>query len=164
MTTKSTPVEIHVTAERSSDHKKYERIHFYIVSNATALEAIQASNKLDAIAKFQAKHGPHTHVITNAFVLSKTASVQADRPTVTLEIRQFTTHTKKMFEGEYQGWTVICNGIKAVTVDGQEYDDNELLVPIVEKLVDPSVKTEKPRFRQREAIPASMIDNLREID
>lgn len=90
----------------------------------------------------------------------KVQGVKTEAATLTVKVDlrqlQFTTD---QFAGEHGGWKIFGNGLKACTVDGEDFDDNELIQVQVESLVDEKNKVQKPRINQK-IVRRSMLDQI----
>jgi len=69
-------------------------------------------------------------------------------------------YTGNTYTGVFQGWNFIANGLKATNVDGQSFDDDELIVPQFESPVDSSNKSPKPRVKINTAIRVSDAEDV----
>lgn len=92
-------------------------------------------------------------------VVGKTAEVETISVKISLRNMSF---TGKRFEGSYNGWTFYANGVKKITIDGEQFADNDLLNVDFESLVDENVKTPKPRFGKNAALRRALLDDCHE--
>lgn len=81
---------------------------------------------------------------------------------VKVSLRDFKLTTKQ-YEGTHEGWTFIANGLKKVTIDGEQFADNDLLKVEFETLVDQDVKVAKPRFPGNMMIRRIAFDDCSEV-
>lgn len=93
----------------------------------------------------------------------KAAAGVTARDSIRLNTADLLNTTQKKFAGEYKGWKVLGNGIKAVTVDNKQYKANELMNVIFDSPINPEEKPRKPRLATGEVLPVAVIENLTEI-
>lgn len=72
--------------------------------------------------------------------------------------------TTQQYEGTYKGWTFFANGIKQVTINGEQFADNDLLEIEFESLIDPDSKKAKPRLAKGMLIRRSAIDDCASVE
>ena len=72
--------------------------------------------------------------------------------------------TTKQYEGTHKGWNFFANGVKKVTVNGEQFADNDLLDVEFESPVDPEAKQAKPRFAKGMLIRRTALENCVEAE
>jgi hypothetical protein len=91
------------------------------------------------------------------------SATDVQRISVTVTLEQLMRRTKSAFKGQFSGWNVYASGLAGCVVNGQEYEDDELLSVEFATLVDEENKVHKPKLKKREVIRRDDIDNLEEI-
>ena len=87
----------------------------------------------------------------------------AQRRSVTVSATQQMMRTSKVFKGEYKGWNIVGGGLKACTVDGVDYNDNDLLAIECDTPIDKDDVQNKPKLKKKEMIRRSDIENLESV-
>lgn len=150
--------------------KKGPRQRFYvcsaIVNKKLVQESIAAASEEEAKKSFNGSHKKDPEAISAPMFIVKdstTGAKQVSRNTVTLNSTDLLRFTTKTFSGIYQGYKIVCNGMKAVKVGDKEYKDNELLRVAFDGPVNPENKTRKPRIGSNEVLPASKVESLKDL-
>jgi hypothetical protein len=82
--------------------------------------------------------------------------------TVKIDMRDI-RFTAKRFSGDHENWTFYANGVGACTVDGEKFEDNDLVqIQGFDDKIDSSLKTKKPRL-SRQMVRRESLDNIVEI-
>jgi len=82
-----------------------------------------------------------------------------EREMVTVSIRNL-NYTKNKFEGEYQGWKFFGNGISSCTINGEEFEDDDLIHGEFESRINEESGISKPRVMRNAMIRRSLVDSI----
>jgi len=101
--------------------------------------------------------------IIGPFYSVKGNNSESDSIAVKVSLRDLKPTTKQ-YEGTHKGWTFFANGIKKVTVNGEQFADNDLLDVEFETAVDPDAKLAKPRSQKGMLIRRSALEVCTEVE
>lgn len=151
------------TKEDGRKNREKRPVFFYGLPAATKIETVQMDgdswNAKDAEAKIKAKLGKDAIIIgPNYEVKGGNVKSKSGAITVKLDLRQM-KFTKTKFVGEHEGWTLYGNGIAACEVNGEKYDDDDLIQVQIESLVNADERTPKPRL-SRQVVRRDALDSV----
>ncbi len=127
-------------------------------------ERIPAKTLEDAIACFEGKHGiKPIHVDGPFYEVKGTSKSEENRVSITLKGKDMVP-TPQRWTGIFKGWKGYFNGIAAVTHDGIDYEDNELVRPAFDEPVDKDRKMPRPRFGPNSVMRLADVENARPIE
>jgi hypothetical protein len=161
--------------KRKNSREGVRKSVFYICAawheKKQLIEAIPADSDSDARAKFKEMHSVEPMAIARNpgggygfYEVKGTSKIDAERISVTLSGRNM-RFTSDRWEGIFRGFNVICNGIAALTHEGHEYEDNELVKPMFEDPVNKETKaTSKPKLGAFAVIKLSDVEDAKQID
>lgn len=121
----------------------------------------QASEDAEAI--FEEHHGMKpTHVDGPFYEVKGTSKSEENRVSITLKGKDMVP-TPQRWTGIFKGWKGYFNGIAAVTHDGTEYKDNELVRPAFDEPVDKEKKLPRPRFGPNSVMRLADVEHAQPI-
>lgn len=133
-------------------------------------EEIECNSEQECTAAFEKKHGMEPMcVLGGPLGYYKKAMPQsakkANPQAITVSGAELAKlrHTSDAWTGIYQGWEGNFNGIRAMTVAGHRYEENELVKPFILKPVNPDAKLPKPRIGNSTLIRFEDIESPVEV-
>jgi len=136
-------------------------------------EVIEAADAEDAKAAFLESKQIEAQVCEDGaslqgggmgfYLAMGTGKSSAQRISVTVTPSQLAKRTTKAVEAQFKGWTVYGSGLCACAVDGEEYDDDELISIEFGDRIDPNSKVQKPKLKKREVIRLADLDNVKAL-
>lgn len=127
-------------------------------------ERIPAKSLDEAHAAFVKQHGVDPfHVDGPFYEVKGTSKSEEHRVSITLKGRDMVP-TPQRWTGTFKGWKGYFNGIKAVSHEGIDYEDNELVRPAFDELADKSKKVPRPRFGPNSVMRLSDVENVQLIE
>jgi hypothetical protein len=127
-------------------------------------ERIPAKTLDDALAAFKKQYGVDPFHIDGPFYEVKgTSKSEEHRVSITLKGKDMIP-TPQRWSGVYKGWRGYFNGIKAVTHDGLEYQENELVRPAFDELADKENKVPKPRFSPNSVMRLADVEDAKPVE
>lgn len=136
-------------------------VYFYGVPAGTKIEEVKQAgenwSQQDAEAELKAKLGDDCIIVGPKYDV-RGVKTESTSLTVKVDLRTMDFSSDK-FTGHHQGWKVFGNGVAACEVNGEKFEDNDLVQIQVESLVDVNDKTPKPRINMK-IVRRSMIEHL----
>ncbi len=90
------------------------------------------------------------------------AKDETEREMIIVSVKDI-TYTSNKFEGEYQGWKFFGNGLGSCSVDGEDFDDDDLIHGQFDARVDSASKIPKPRLMRNAMIRRSLVDKIAQV-
>jgi hypothetical protein len=127
-------------------------------------ERIPAKTSEEAEALFEEKHGVKPiHVDGPFYEVKGTSKSEENRVSITLKGKDMVP-TPQRWIGVFKGWKGYFNGIAAVTHDGIDYEDNELVRPAFDEPVNKNQKMPRPRFGPNSVMRLADVESAKRIE
>lgn len=132
-----------------------------IVNSKLVTETIECQTRTDAVLSFEEKYNQEPDQVLDGsgmgFYKVHTKNVKADKDTIPAPFEIIHNATTSVFRGEYKGWNFIGSGIKACEINGEVYEDNDLVKISILSRVDSASNTPKPKLRANTIIHRSAL-------
>jgi hypothetical protein len=134
------------------------------------LMPVKATSKEEAEALFEKEHGVKPAAIESGefgggyYLVKGVNALESKRVSVSVEAKDLARPTSKSFSGVFHGWHVYCTGLKSCKGDdGKTYKDNDLMIVNWDKPVNEKDHPKKMILKRQEVIPATLIQDRKEL-
>ena len=153
------------TTKRRS--RKKSDVYFYAIPKGTDYEELEIPGSDEwsiesATEQLQGMMNDDDCIVIGPLYKVKKVAPVSNSVSVKVSLRDL-NYSSTRFEGVHSGWSFIANGIRGLSVDGESFEDNDLLHIEFEKPVDEENKTRKPRFGKLMMVRRSALDECNEL-
>ena len=155
-------VDDEVEKKKTGPQKKREVFFYGLPKDTKFIKVRQEGEKLsraDAVAQITEKLGEGAIILGAMYDVKGGKKTENDGTCITVKARDV-VYSSNRYEGVFGGWNVICNGLKSLTVNGEVFEDNDLVSVTFEDRVEVNSKSAKPRIAKNGMVRISEIESI----